>query len=130
MSDAPAVLDASAVLALLQNEPSADAVAKLVPNAIISAVNLSEVVAKLSDSGMPSEAVRAALVELPIDVQPFDRDLAHDAGELRRVTRQAGLSFGDRACLALARRLGLRAVTMDRAWASCAEGIATIVVLR
>ena len=130
MSEAQAVLDASAVLALLQDEPASEVVAALLPGAIISAVNLSEVVAKLVDAGMPDEAVRAVLGGLSIDVRPFDEAAAFEAGALRRRIRHAGLSLGDRACLALAKRLGLRAVTADRAWAACADGIAEVVVLR
>ena len=130
MSDGPVVLDASALLTLLQNEPGAEVVADLLPRGIMSAVNLSEVVAKLMDHGMPLEEAREALDGLPIDVASFDRDAAFAAGELRRVTRGAGLSLGDRACLALATRLGATAVTADRAWASLSDGIAHVTLLR
>lgn len=130
MSDGPVVLDASAVLALLQGEAGADIVADLLPRGAMSAVNLSEVVAKLTDHGMPADAARTALDGLPIEVHPFDRDAAYAAGELRRVTRGAGLSLGDRACLALAMRLGVPAVTADRAWASLAADIVRITVIR
>jgi ribonuclease VapC len=125
-----AVLDASALLALLQAEPGADAVAPVLGHSAISAVNLSEVVAKLTDAGMPREAVRNALGELPIDVHPFDQEDGYTAGELRTVTRKASLSLGDRACLALATRLEAVAVTADRSWGSLPEGTARIAVIR
>lgn len=115
------VLDASALLALLQNEPGADAVAAVLPSGVMSAVNLSEVVGKLVDHGMPADAIRNALDGLPIDVHAFDHAAAYEAGELRRSTRGAGISLGDRACLALAMRLGATALTADRAWASIAH---------
>jgi PIN domain nuclease of toxin-antitoxin system len=124
------VLDASALLALLQDEPGAELVADLLPGGIISAVNLSEVVAKLTDRGMPGEAARAALEGLPIVVHPFDRESAYQAGALRPTTRTVGLSLGDRACLALAIHLDATAVTADRAWASLAEDTARITVIR
>ena len=127
MSDGPVVIDASALLALLQGGSGAEAVADVLPRGAMSAVNLSEVVAKLTERGMPGEAARAALDGLSIDVFPFDREDAYAAGELRRVTRNAGLSFGDRACLALAMRLG---VTADRAWGALTEGGARITVIR
>ena len=130
MSDGPVVIDASALLALLQGEPGADVVAGLLIRGVMSAVNLSEVVAKLTEHGMPAEAARTALDGLPIDVHPFDREAAHSAGELRSVTRSAGLSLGDRACLALAMRLGVTAVTADRAWASLGERIGVVTVIR
>lgn len=130
MSDGPIVLDASAVLALLQGEPGADVVARHLARGVMSAVNLSEVVAKLTEHGMPSSAVRSALDGLPMEVHAFDRDAAYTAGDLRRVTRNAGLSLGDRACLALAIRLDAEALTADRAWKSIAVGIPKVNVIR
>ena len=130
MSEAAVALDASALLALLQQEPGADVVAALLSRCLISAVNLSEVVAKLTDHGMPAEDIRAALDGLPLDVRPFDPEAAYAAGALRRVTRGDGLSFGDRACLALANQLGLEAVTADRAWSRLPEDTARVIVIR
>jgi ribonuclease VapC len=130
LSDGPVVLDASAVLALLQNEAGAERVADLLSGAAMSAVNLSEVVAKLTDHGMPADDVREALDGLPLDVHAFDREAAFAAGELRRITRGAGLSLGDRACLALAARLGAAALTADRAWAALATDIAPVILIR
>ena len=117
------VLDASAVLAVLNDEPGADVVAASLRDSVISAVNVSETVAKLADGGMPDAAIREALRDLLLDVVPFDSELAYDAGLLRPSTRDAGLSLGDRACLALARRLGLRALTDDESWKRVAVGV-------
>ncbi len=114
----PVVLDASAVLALLGDEPGADVVLAALPRATISAVNLSEVVATLAERGMPTEAIRAALDGLDLDPRPFDAEAAHAAGALRPATRAAALGFGDRACLALAAQLAGEALTADRAWAA------------
>jgi ribonuclease VapC len=130
LSDGSVVLDASALLALLQDEPGAEVIADLLTVGAMSTVNLSEVVAKLIDHGMPSERAREALDGLPIQVHSFDRDAAFAAAELRRATRGAGLSLGDRACLALAAHLGVAAVTADRAWASLADGIARVTLIR
>jgi len=96
----------------------------------MSAVNLSEVVAKLVDHGMPADAVHAVLEALSIEIHSFDRDAGYAAGKLRRNTRAAGLSLGDRACLALAIHLGTTAVTADRAWGSLPEGTARITMIR
>jgi ribonuclease VapC len=116
VSDRPVVFDASALLAMLNGERGADRVAALLPGAVIGAVNLSEVVSKLAERGMPAHSIRAALEALDLDVHPFDADMAYAAGELRRTTRARGLSFGDRACLALAARLRAVAITTDRSW--------------
>jgi PIN domain nuclease of toxin-antitoxin system len=79
------------------------------------AVNFSEVVAKLSDHGVAKEDILRDLAELDILVCDLDRKQADTIGPLRRATKIAGLSLGDRACLALAATLGATAVTADRA---------------
>lgn len=112
-----AVLDASAVLAILNDEPGAEEVAAVLKSAAVSAVNLSEVVGKLADDGVAEAATRDALDELHLRVVPFDRDQAFAAGSFRPVTRRAGLSLADRACIALAQQLDVPALTTDRRWA-------------
>jgi PIN domain nuclease of toxin-antitoxin system len=132
---AEVVLDASALLALLNSEPGADLVAAALSGATISAVNLSEVVAKLAEAEMAEEAIREAVQGLPMEVVSFDREQAYEAGllrpsaeGLRPLTRGAGLSLGDRACLALARRLALPALTADRRWEGLGVGVAVQVI--
>ncbi len=117
------VVDASAILALLNSETGADVVAKAIPGATVSAVNFSEVVAKLGDAGMPEAAIRESLEGLGLDVVDFDFHQAYATGLLRSITRTAGLPTGDRACLALAERLGLPALTADATWAAVGVGI-------
>ena len=124
------VLDASALLALLYGEPGATQVANaIMSGAAISAVNLSEVVAKLNADGMPAAAITGAISPLDIEVIDFDTELAYQTGFLRPLTRQVGLSLGDRACLALAQQLALPALTADRAWLNLSLGT-TIQVIR
>lgn len=123
------VLDASALLALLNREPGAEEVEKTIPGAAIGAVNLSEVVAKLAERGMPEEAIRLALSGIELEVAPFDGPLAYHAGLLRVATRSLGLSFGDRACLALGRQLGAPVLTTDRRWKELSVGV-TVRVIR
>jgi PIN domain nuclease of toxin-antitoxin system len=112
---ARAVLDASALLALLNSEPGSRIVEESLEDATISAVNLSEVVSKLSERGMPADAVRDALESLGLAVHPFDTEMAY-AGTLRTATRRLGLSLGDRACLALGLALGAPILTTDTTW--------------
>jgi len=112
-----AVLDSSAVLALLFNEPGADAVESSLPGALLSTVNLAEVITKLSEKGLPADAARAAIEVLCVDIVDFDFDQACLTGEIRAITRAVGLSLGDRACLALSRLRNAPALTTDRAWA-------------
>jgi len=117
------VLDASALLILLNDEPGSDSVEAALPGAAMSAVNVSEVVSKLADRGMPPEAIRTALMGLGLDVLPFDLEMAFVAGALRPGTRSLGLSFGDRACLALAVTLERTVLTADRNWKSLRLGV-------
>jgi len=117
------VLDASALLALLNREPGHEEVARTIPRAAISAVNLSEVVAKLAEGGMPEEAIRDALEGLALEVHEFGRDLAYGTGLLRTATKSRGMSLGDRACVTLVQRLGLPVLTTDRAWEGLEVGV-------
>ena len=112
------VLDASALLALLNAEEGAALVAKHVTSgpAVMSSVNYAEVASKLSDYGLPEEAIREALESLGLRVIAFSVSHALMCGLLRRSTREAGLSLGDRACLALALQEELPAVTAERRW--------------
>jgi len=110
------VLDASAVLALLFEETGAEVVRAQLRTGVIGAANLAEVLAKLSDHGLPAvEAVRAVAI-LGLEVAPMTKAQAQRSAELRSLTRGAGLSLGGRACLALAAELGAPAVTADRSW--------------
>ncbi len=111
------VLDASAILALLGNEAGFEIVAAAInQGAVVCAVNFSEVVSKLNEAGIPEKEIVAIIQSLGIETIEFDEELAVKAGMLRGTTRKAGLSFGDRACLALAEKLSIPAVTADRAW--------------
>jgi len=119
------VLDASAVLAFLQEEPGQEAVAQVLESgrAVICAVNLSEAAGKLVDGGMTQELVQEALRALNLDVRPFDESLALECAWLREPTRAAGLSLGDRACLALGKLLSCPVLTTDRSWNGLAVGV-------
>jgi ribonuclease VapC len=122
------VLDASAMLAALLDEPGGDVVAAALDRAVISAVNVGEVAAKLA-RGADAALVRASLgAALPL-VVAADRELAFEAGLIEPATRAAGLSFGGRFCLTLARRLGCPALTADRAWRKIAGAVGVEVRL-
>jgi len=128
VNDADIVVDASAVIALLVGEPFTRFDPSQVPNALISAVNLSEVLARLQEIGMPEREAAIAVARLNLRVVAFDEPQARAAARLRSVTRHAGLSLGDRACLALGDRLGCPVVTADRVWASLDVGVAIVVI--
>ena len=135
MSLAPTVvLDASALLAYLQGEPGSDLVATaLTQGTTLSAVNWAEVLSKLSERGKPPQDVAAQLRDLGLLVQaiqiyPVDEELALMIAELLTATRAMGLSLGDRACLALALKLNLPALTADKIWSSVDVGVSVRLI--
>ncbi len=121
MSDS--VLDASAILLLLNHEPGGSKVEMFLPGAFVSSVNIAEVAGKLAESGMPASGIRSAIGALGLTIVDFDANMAYETGGLRSLTRNAGLSLGDRACLATGKALGKLVVTADRAWANLGVGV-------
>lgn len=124
------VLDASALLAFLLKEPGGERVKEaLLHGAVMGAVNLAEVGSKLAERGLDPGEVFAHLrargiLGQALEVFPFTEEDALEAARLRSL----GLSLGDRACLALARRLGLPALTADATWEGLAVGVGVGVV--
>jgi PIN domain nuclease of toxin-antitoxin system len=112
------VVDASALLAVLNREPGGSAVVQLLASAAMSAVNWSEVARKALQHGVTTspDDLRADVQALGVELHPFTSPHAEVAAALWNSNRQAGLSLGDRACLALAIELGVTAVTTDAAW--------------
>jgi PIN domain nuclease of toxin-antitoxin system len=117
------VLDASAVLADIFDEPGAEVVRATGSGSRLSTVNYAEVVSKLIDKGFDAEEARGIAGLLPFDIIELDRNCAANAGVLRATTRRVGLSLGDRVCLALAAELQLPVLTADRRWADLDLGV-------
>ena len=122
------VLDASALLCLIFQEPGAGRVEACLPGARMGAANLAEVIGKLVDLGVDGEAAAREIAELDLEIVPLDRRQAETAGCLRMTTRGIGLSLGDRCCLALAGTLDATALTTDRAWTGVPGAIAVELV--
>jgi PIN domain nuclease of toxin-antitoxin system len=123
-----AILDASAIIALLKGERGASKVAGVVADATVGVFNHAEVVSHFVHLGAPPEEIRVMLGALPYTIVAADEALAWEAGALRAVTSAAGLSLGDRFCLALAKQLGVPAYTADRAWKDVATNAGVKVV--
>lgn len=118
-----AILDASALLAVLGDEPGGELVVPLLDGAVISTVNWSEVLARYVDLGLETAGREAEIESLGVSLAPFTSRQAEVAAGLLPLTRNAGLSLGDRACFALALDLGGRPVTADRAWGRIDVGL-------
>jgi ribonuclease VapC len=116
------VLDASAFLAYLRDEPGAEIVAEVIATgASICTVNLAETLSTAAARGadpeqLAAELIARGLLDGAVAVEPFTTADAIEVARLRPLTRAAGLSIGDRACLALARRHAAEAVTADSSW--------------
>lgn len=116
------VLDASALLALLYRESGAERVAAVLDRAIMSTVNLAEVLGRLARDGRDLAAATEQVRALPIDIVSFSTEHAVLAARLLPATRDYGLSLGDRACLALTLERQAVALTSDVAWTRTRHG--------
>ncbi|MGH8658032.1 MAG: type II toxin-antitoxin system VapC family toxin [Gammaproteobacteria bacterium] len=123
------VLDASAVLAYLQQEPGMHAVHDaLQGGSAISTVNLAEVCAKLKGRGLAPRPIMERLKALGLEATAFTEEDAMLSGEMVSTTRPLGLALGDRACLALCRRLSVTALTTEKVWAELNLGFEVRVI--
>ena len=123
-----AVLDASALLAYLQNEPGSEVVKAVLLESAISSVNWAEVVQKSIAAGVDVTGLREDVQALGLTILPFTPEEAEIAARLWPKTRSHGLSLGDRACLSLGLRLAVPVMTTDQVWASLDLSIAVHVV--
>ena len=117
------VLDASALLAYLQDEPGGERVRAALGHAVISTVNWAEVVGKARDDGVDTRGLREDLASLGLAFEPLSAAQAEIAGQLKERTRRYGLSLGDRACLALGSDRGESVCTVDRVWKQLDLGV-------
>src|SRR5664279_3677121 len=111
------VFDASAILALLQQEPGAETLTdEIRVNAVASTVNLAEVQGKLVKKGIPPEMAWEDTLSAVAEAEPFTSRQASIAGSLITKTQKYGLSLGDRSCLALAIALKAPVYTTEQVW--------------
>lgn len=123
------ILDASAILTFLLAEPGHQRVAKaLLEDATMTTVNFAEVATKYVLRGAKEQA-RTLAERLPVTLISVDQDLALRAALMADLTRQAGLSLGDRVCLALGQHTGQTVLTADRPWPGVAQAIGVRVEL-
>lgn len=123
------VLDASAILAAILGEHGGDAVFERLEEAMVSAVNIAEVYTYAAINGFPTAAIDAFFADTGIEIAPFSHGQAVVTGHLAQATRKAGLSLGDRACLALAAEHDAEVLTADHAWSTVAGEIGLAITL-
>jgi PIN domain nuclease of toxin-antitoxin system len=122
------VLDSSAVLAVIFNEPGGEKVVDLLQGGLLSTVSLAEIHTRLLLDGRPADFAWNRILSMGFDVCFFDDEQARLAAEMIGKARPFGLSLGDRACLALAIQRHAKVYTTDRAWMSLPLGIEVEVI--
>lgn len=122
-----AVLDSSTLLAFINQENGFELVERYLPDAMMSSVNIAEVVAVLALVNIPEDIIISIINDLSIEIIDFDQSQAIQTGFLHKKTKAAGLSLGDRACINLASSGGLAVVTADKIWDTL--GLENIIVL-
>ena len=110
------VLDASALLAFLHEEPGGERVSPVLEGAYVSAINWSEILQKSLQRGVNIDGMQQEFTEVGVIFEPFTPEQAETAARMFTRTCNFGLSLADRACLALAADKGARVMTADRAW--------------
>ena len=110
------VIDTSAILALIQKESGYDFVEKYINSSVISTVNFAETLIVLNRNGFNQKEVEGLLEGIVSDIAPFDQEQACIASNLDSVTKQYGLSLGDKSCIALGIYRNLPILTADKLW--------------
>lgn len=123
-----AVLDASALIALLRDEPGGNLVRERLAGSVISAMNYSEVLKKTIEVGGSLDATRMHVNALPLSIVPFDVEQAVSTASLYPLTKPLGLSFADRACLALGIRLQAMVLTTEKKMAAAKLPLKVVLV--
>ena len=121
------VLDSSALIALVRGEPGSETVRAAMGASVVCAVNLTETMAKLIRAGGEPRLVERYLRGLQLEIMPWDEELAWESRDLCLLAWSHGISFADRACLALARHLRLATITSDAAWKKLDVGVRVIL---
>ena len=122
------ILDTSAIIAVLKKEKGYKVIEEIIGSSCISSVNLSELVSVLVR--LKVSEVDELITDLVPDVIDFDEKIAIEAGKLSKITKDYGLSLGDRACISTGIYYGMKIYTTDKVWASINEIKSNIVLIR
>jgi ribonuclease VapC len=121
------VVDASALIAILKQEPGADVAARHMVDPVMSTANLAETLTRLAEDGADAVAIKARL-DGSFRFVPVSHEHALAAAQLRMPTKRWGLSLGDRLCLALGLEEGLPVLTAERRWKEIDIGVDVVLI--
>lgn len=124
------ILDSSALIALIKNEKGAEIVEPLLGKIVMSAINISEVAGILIDIGMSHEECKNTIEPFVNLIVPLGTEQAYNIAFLKKLTKNKGLSIGDRACIALGLEMGLPIYTADKIWDNLNIKNANIILIR
>ena len=123
------LLDTSAIIALLKQEPGHEMVSEIIANSAISAVNFSEFIAILTRASISEKDIDEIIKDLIPEIIPFCENISKKAGKLSKLTQSYGLSFGDRACLATGDHYHMEIYTADKVWVELKHKISSNIIL-
>jgi PIN domain nuclease of toxin-antitoxin system len=124
------VLDSSALLALIQNEPGAEIIKPLLNVTVMSTINVAESLTVLQRTNIPTQEALSLINDIVNMIVPFDLEQARHVAELQSHLQHKGLSLGDRACIALGVKLQASIYTADKAWSELKVTSADIKLIR
>jgi len=122
------VFDSSALISIVLGEPGHEVPLSMLGDAVISTINAAEVVTVLVNNGTAPQDALHSYALFNVRSIALSEPVALEAGRMRAETRHLGLSLGDRCCLALAKSLGVPAITSDRAWADLDLGVEIVLI--
>jgi ribonuclease VapC len=124
------VLDASALMSLINGEPGSVLVQQHLDKACISTVNLTEVLGKMLEQGVPALDAEKALRNLNLEIIAFDEEQVLGVSLLQLETKRYGLSLADRVCLNLGKVLKLPVLTSDKIWQKVSNSEVMVTLIR
>lgn len=125
-----ALLDTSAVIAILKKEPGYKILEDIIANSSISSVNLSEFISVLARASIPTNEIDKIIIDIIPEIIPFSEDIAIESGKLTNYTKKYGLSLGDRACIATGIYHNMIIYTADKIWSELEIKNANIKLIR
>ncbi|WP_342267542.1 type II toxin-antitoxin system VapC family toxin [Candidatus Tisiphia endosymbiont of Empis tessellata] len=123
------LLDTSAIIALLKQESGYKILEDVIASSALSSVNLSELVSVLTRSNIKENEIDTIITDIVPDIIPFSESISIKAGKLISLTKDYGLSLGDRACIATGSYYNMEIYTTDKIWLKLSDKLPVKIIL-